>query len=101
MSESLSPIRFPDQIRLPEAPRLGGEPTATGEFGSLLNGAIGGTEQLRTAASQMVGNFLNGQGEELHSVIMATQRAEIGFEMFLQVRNKVVQAYQEIMRMQI
>ena len=43
----------------------------------------------------------SGETEELHQVILAGQRAEIAFETFLQVRNKVVQAYQEIMRMPI
>ena len=38
---------------------------------------------------------------KMHSVILASQRAELEFDMFLQVRNKVVSAYQEIMRMQV
>ena len=45
--------------------------------------------------------FLAGDSEELHTTILATQRAELAFEMFLQTRNKVVGAYQEIMRMQM
>jgi flagellar hook-basal body complex protein FliE len=36
----------------------------------------------------------------LHTTVLATQRAELSFDLFLQVRNKVVAAYQEIMRMQ-
>jgi flagellar hook-basal body complex protein FliE len=52
-------------------------------------------------ASASVQRFLAGEGEELHSTIMATQRAELSFELFQQVRNKVVSAYQEIMRMQM
>jgi len=52
-------------------------------------------------ATSSVQRFLSGEGEELHSTILATQRAELAFEMFQQVRNKVVSAYQEIMRMQM
>ena len=52
-------------------------------------------------ASTSVERFLNGEGEELHSTVLATQRAELAFDMFLQMRNKVVSAYQEIMRMQM
>jgi flagellar hook-basal body complex protein FliE len=48
-----------------------------------------------------VERFLSGEGEELHTTVLATQRAELAFEMFLQARNKVVNAYQEIMRMQV
>ncbi len=58
-------------------------------------------EQTRNEAAQSVENFLSGEGEELHTTVLATQRAELSFELGLQVRNKVVQAYQEIMRMQL
>ena len=40
-------------------------------------------------------------GRELHTTILAAQRAELSFDLFLQARNKVVSAYQEIMRMQM
>ena len=48
-----------------------------------------------------VNRFLAGENEEIHNVVLNTQRAELAFEAFLQVRNKVVNAYQEIMRMQM
>ena len=52
-------------------------------------------------ASASVERFLSGEGEELHTTILATQRADLAFDLFLQARNKVVSAYQEIMRMQM
>jgi flagellar hook-basal body complex protein FliE len=58
-------------------------------------------EAIGRDASASVERFLSGEGEELHTTIMATQRAELAFELFLQARNKVVSAYQEIMRMQM
>ena len=48
-----------------------------------------------------MGRFLSGEGEDLHTTILATQQAELSFDLFLQMRNKVVSAYQEIMRMQM
>ncbi len=45
--------------------------------------------------------FLTGENEELHTTVLAAQKAEIAFDLGLQVRNKVVSAYQEIMRMQM
>jgi flagellar hook-basal body complex protein FliE len=63
--------------------------------------AVDQVEQFRTAANQQVNALLTGESEDIHSAIMATQKAELSFEMFLQVRNKVVQAYQEVMRQQI
>ena len=78
--------------------------TASGsgaEFQNVFEKAIAGVQDLRQTADQGIERFLAGDGEELHTVVMATQKAELAFELFLQVRNKVVSAYQEIMRMQI
>ena len=52
-------------------------------------------------ANQSVQNFLSGDGEDLHSTVLAVQRADLEFDMLMQVRNKVVSAYQEVMRMQM
>jgi len=73
----------------------------TGAFQSMLEGMIGKVEQSQTQATQAAQNFLSGGDEELHSVALAAQRADLQFNLFLQVRNKAVAAYQEIMRMQV
>lgn len=72
-----------------------------GGFRSVLEGAISSVENTRRQSAETVQKFLSGEGEELHTTVLATQRAELAFDLFLQVRNKVVSAYQEIMRMQI
>jgi flagellar hook-basal body complex protein FliE len=72
-----------------------------GVFQKVFAQSLSTVEAQRTAAQHSVDRFLSGEGEELHQVAMATQRAELSLELFLQMRNKVVQAYQEIMRMQI
>ena len=87
-------------IALPEAvaPAAAGSSTG-GAFQDVLTGAIQRVESLGNTATTSVQNFLSGEGGELHTAILASQRAELGFDMFLQVRNKVVGAYQEIMKM--
>jgi flagellar hook-basal body complex protein FliE len=70
-------------------------------FQELLEGAINRVEDLRKTADQSVDRVLSGENEELHNTVLATQRAELAFELFSQVRNKVVSAYQEVMRMQL
>jgi flagellar hook-basal body complex protein FliE len=70
-------------------------------FQNILNNAIRDVEGTRSDAAKSVEQFLSGNGEDLHSTILATQRAELEFQMFMQVRNKVVSAYQEIMKMQM
>jgi flagellar hook-basal body complex protein FliE len=70
-------------------------------FGDLFQQAVLRVEQAHQDGQQKVDRLLRGEDQELHEVVLATQRAEISFDYFLQVRNKFVQAYQEIMRMQM
>ena len=72
-----------------------------GGVSSVLTDAMQKVGQLGDDATKSVENFLSGEGDDLHKTIMATQRADLGMELFLQVRNKVVAAYQEAMRMQV
>ncbi len=67
----------------------------------MLESYVGQVQKSQNVAQSSADSFLSGSGEELHTVALATQRAELEFEMFLQVRNKVVSAYQEVMKMQI
>ena len=79
------------------APAAGG--AGASSFKDIFSSAIGEVENSRSTASQSVEQFLSGDGGDLHTTILATQRAELEFQMFMQVRNKVVSAYQEIMKM--
>jgi len=90
-------------ISLPQTAAAGAASPAggAGAFQSMLEGMIAPVEKSQTQANQAVQNFLNGGDEELHSVALAAQRADLQFNLFLQVRNKAVSAYQEIMRMQV
>ncbi len=76
-------------------------PQSDSTFHDVLSSAIGQVEGARNEANQSVQQFLSGDGEDLHSTILASQRADLEFQMFLQVRNKIVSAYQEIMKMQM
>ena len=58
-------------------------------------------EQFQQNSAAHIDKFLSGEDEEVHQVALATQQAEIAFDLFLQVRNKVISAYQEVMRMQM
>ena len=72
-----------------------------GEFQSVLEGTIQKLESVNNDATDAVQKFLTGENEELHTTVLAAQKAEIAFDLGLQVRNKIVSAYQEIMRMQM
>ena len=70
-------------------------------FQDVLRDALARVENSRAAADQAVDQFITGDNQDLHSTVLATQKASLDFEYLLQVRNKVVQSYQEIMRMQL
>jgi flagellar hook-basal body complex protein FliE len=67
----------------------------------VLADAIGRVDQFQQNAQTSIGKFLGGEDEEVHTVALATQQAAMSFDLFLQMRNKVVSAYQEVMRMQM
>ena len=96
-----APILPVSGAALPDPIRPAGQAAGGGAFQDVFTSAIHNVEAFSKQASASAERFLSGEGEELHTTIMATQRAELAFDMFLQVRNKVVSAYQEIMRMQM
>ena len=84
------------------APSLGGASGAGGSaFQSVFAEAVGKVESFQQNAQVSVDRFLSGEGEELHKVALETQQAELSFQLFLQVRNKIVSAYQAVMQMQV
>ncbi len=98
MIGAISPISTTPQISEIVKSSEGSSP---GAFQDALSHAIQSVENNSQQASQSVEQFLTGEGGELHTAVLATQRAELEFELFMQVRNKIVGAYQEIMRMQL
>ena len=98
MSLSISRVQAPPIIDSPQGTRKQG---GDSQFASVLEGAIEQVERSRENAADSVRRLLGGENDELHETVLATQKAELQFEMFLQVRNKVVNAYQEVMKMQV
>jgi flagellar hook-basal body complex protein FliE len=96
-----TPILPVSGITLPEAIKPPGQSSGGGGFQDVFSSAIRTVEAYGQNASGAIERFLSGEGEELHQTVLATQQAELAFELFLQARNKVVSAYQEIMRMQM
>jgi flagellar hook-basal body complex protein FliE len=70
-------------------------------FQNVLSEAVQQVQTFQSNAAASIGRFVSGEGEELHQVALATQQADLAFDLFMQVRNKVISAYQEVMRMQV
>lgn len=101
MAAPIGPIRDIPQISPSEPAGSQRGNTKSADFGAALNNAISEVEASRSNANDKIQQLLGGKPEELHSVILSAQRAQLEFELFLEVRNKVVEAYQEVMRMQV
>jgi flagellar hook-basal body complex protein FliE len=73
---------------------------AAGGFNESLSNLIDGVEQTQGDANVAISNMLDKSGE-VHEAMIAMQRAEMTLQLTVQIRNKLVQAYQDIMRMPI
>jgi len=69
-------------------------------FGGIFQSLVQQTGSLDQKAQQAVSGLLNGTGVEVHEAMIATQKSDMAFELALQVRNKAVGAYQQMMSMQ-
>ena len=73
-----------------------------GEFGALLKSAIDNVNDVQQQAGKMSDSFVKGDSQtDLTEVMVALQKAKISFQAMVEVRNKLVGAYQDIMNMQI
>ncbi len=71
------------------------------EFSSLLAGAVDDLKAKKSEADKQLSAWMNGESVDLHQVATSIQKAELSFELAIEVRNKMMQAYQEVMRMQV
>lgn len=70
-------------------------------FADLLGKAVGELQQVSDNANEKVTALATGQDVELHDVMLAVETESIAISLATQVRNKAVEAYQEVFRMQI
>ena len=71
-----------------------------GSFSGLLTDALQQVNQLNSSADQKVGSLLQGREPDMASVMIAVEKADVAFQLMMQVRNKIVSAYQDIEKMQ-
>jgi flagellar hook-basal body complex protein FliE len=78
-----------------------GTEKADGSFTSILKHAIKTVNQAQMEADEAVQELATGNQKDIHQTMIALEKAEVSFQLMMQVRNKIVSAYEEIMRMQI
>ena len=70
-------------------------------FSDILSQAVGNVRETEGAAQQENMSLLTGETDDLHTPVIETQKAELALNLAIQVRNKVLEAYNEVMRMQV
>ncbi len=88
------------QLNSVSAPKIS-PAQAQQNFGDLLKGAIDSVNESQKASDVATEKLIKGENIELHDVMIASQKASITLNATMEIRNKVVEAYQEIMRMQV
>ena len=79
-----------------------GQPASpSGGFGKLFSDAIGSLNRIDNEAQHAIARLAAGEDVDLHQVMITVQEADIAFQLASQVRNKLIEAYNEVMRLQV
>ncbi len=100
MNPAIAPLRI-----LPALPELspargGGGAAPAGSFSETLRDAITEVDHTQAQAEGVVRGVLEGTGADVHKAVIAVEKADLSFQLMLQVRNKIIAAYQEVERLQ-
>ncbi len=71
------------------------------DFGDILSDAMKEVNRAQLESNEQIQRMLSGEIQDVHTAMIAVQKADLSFQMMMQVRNKLIDAYQEIMRMQV
>ncbi len=77
-----------------------GQPPGDG-FGKMLDGLVSTVDAKQVQADSLTKKVLLGDTDQLHQSVIAMQEASVSLSLMVQVRNKLVDSYQELMRMQV
>jgi flagellar hook-basal body complex protein FliE len=78
------------------------EPEAgSANFKDVLKDALQEVDQAHKVSDQQIQKVISGEIQDVHTAMIAMQKADLSFQMMMQVRNKLIEAYHEVMRMQV
>ena len=95
MSNNIQGLGSPLPISPPTAQPGQNQP----DFAQTLREGMRQIDQLQADANQKSAQLLQGDGQDVHAAMIAVEKAELSFQLMMQVRNKIVSAYQEISKM--
>lgn len=75
--------------------------SSSSQFNGLLDSLVNDVNTKQNAANQATEGVLTGQNVSLHQAVIAMEEANVSFQLMVEVRNKLLDSYQELMRMQV
>lgn len=99
-TQMLQPARIETNKPGPELPGAGATPE-TGKFSNMLQSAFNNVNEMQLQGDEAVRQMVSGENTDIHNTMITLQKAEISFELMMQVRNKIVAAYEQIRTMQM
>jgi flagellar hook-basal body complex protein FliE len=100
----MDPVQIYKTQSFPAMPAAGGPVTEKVQgqsFGEMLKSHLTEVNHIQTSADIAVQKLASGQDKDIHNTMIAMEKASVAFQLTMQVRNKMLEAYQEIMRMQV
>lgn len=82
-------------------PSAGPQQAGQSSFSDTLKSAIGEVNRLQLDADKKMEDLATGRAKSIPDVMIATEKADIALKLMVQVRNKIIEAYQEVMKMQV
>ena len=101
MTDPLGLIAGPAATGLPAVAKTSSEATPGVDFGTVLKAEMARVNELQEAAQVAAEDFAAGRRDDIESVLFAARKADTAFKMLLQVRNKMLEAYEEVKQLRI
>ena len=99
----MNEIRVGNGLQMPEpfAGKGKNDASPAGSFSAALRDAVQDVSRLQGSADQAIQNVQSGRTGQVHEAMIALEKADVAFRTMLQVRNRLIEAYQEVMRLQV
>lgn len=92
-----------ESLQLPVFPesKAVNEKKAPGSFVEILKESINKASEIEKEADKEIQRLATMESKDIHSTMIAVEKADMTFQLMMQIRNKIIDAYEEIMRMQV
>jgi flagellar hook-basal body complex protein FliE len=89
----------PKEIEIPSTHKAPAKTQGGPEFKDMFNGFLKDVNEMQLKADQSIQKMVSGEVKDVHQVMLAVGEAKVAFNLLLEIRNKTMEAYQEVLRM--